>query len=51
MVALLTATDLVKSYRTDGAEQVVLRGVSMTVEAGEWVGRDSELWPSEPVPP
>jgi putative ABC transport system ATP-binding protein len=37
MVALLIATGLVKAYRTDGAEQVVLRGVSMTVEAGEWI--------------
>ena len=37
MVPLLTATGLVKSYRTDGAEQVVLRGVSMTVEPGEWI--------------
>src|SRR6476620_523211 len=37
MVALLTATDLVKSYRNDGAEQVVLRGVSMTVQPGEWI--------------
>jgi putative ABC transport system ATP-binding protein len=35
--ALLVARDLVKSYRNDGAEQAVLRGVSMTVEPGEWV--------------
>jgi putative ABC transport system ATP-binding protein len=34
---LLTANDLVKSYRSDGAEQAVLRGVSMTVEPGEWI--------------
>jgi putative ABC transport system ATP-binding protein len=34
---LLTANDLVKSYRADGAEQAVLRGVSMTVEVGEWI--------------
>jgi putative ABC transport system ATP-binding protein len=34
---LLTANDLVKSYRADGAEQAVLRGVSMTVEPGEWI--------------
>ena len=37
MRALLVARDLVKSYRNDGAEQAVLRGVSMTVEPGEWV--------------
>ena len=37
MVALLIAWDLVKSYRTSDAEQAVLRGVSMTVELGEWV--------------
>jgi len=34
---LLVATDLVKAYRTDGAEHLVLRGVSMTVESGEWI--------------
>jgi putative ABC transport system ATP-binding protein len=34
---LLVAHDLVKSYRSAGTEQVVLRGVSMAVEAGEWV--------------
>ena len=37
MTALLTARDLVKSYRTGDTEQAVLRGVSMTVESGEWV--------------
>jgi putative ABC transport system ATP-binding protein len=37
MAPLLTATSLVKSYRADGAEQAVLRGVSMTVEPGEWI--------------
>jgi len=37
MGELLVATDLVKAYRTDGAEQLVLRGVSMTVESGEWI--------------
>jgi putative ABC transport system ATP-binding protein len=31
------ARDLVKSYRTGDTEQPVLRGVSMTVEPGEWV--------------
>jgi putative ABC transport system ATP-binding protein len=34
---LLTATGLVKSYRTDHAEQAVLRGVSMSVDRGEWI--------------
>ncbi len=37
MTALLIARDLVKSYRTGDTEQPVLRGVSMTVEPGEWV--------------
>ena len=37
VVALLVARDLVKSYRTGDAEQSVLRGVSMSVEPGEWV--------------
>jgi putative ABC transport system ATP-binding protein len=37
MPPLLTATDLVKSYRADGEAQAVLRGVSMTVEPGEWI--------------
>jgi putative ABC transport system ATP-binding protein len=35
--ALLVAQDLVKSYRTGDTGQVVLSGVSMTVEPGEWV--------------
>jgi putative ABC transport system ATP-binding protein len=34
---LLVARDLVKSYRTGETEQAVLRGVSVTVEPGEWV--------------
>jgi putative ABC transport system ATP-binding protein len=34
---LLIARDLVKSYRNDGAKQVVLRSVSLTVAPGEWV--------------
>jgi putative ABC transport system ATP-binding protein len=33
---LLAARDLVKSFHTDGATQPVLRGVSVTVERGEW---------------
>ena len=37
MTALLIARDLVKSYQTGDAEQAVLRGVSMTVQPGEWV--------------
>jgi putative ABC transport system ATP-binding protein len=37
MTALLSARDLLKSYRTGAAKQEVLRGVSMTVEPGEWV--------------
>ena len=37
MTSLLIARDLVKSYRTGDTEQPVLRGVSMTVEPGEWV--------------
>ena len=37
VTALLIARDLVKSYQTGDAEQAVLRGVSMTVEPGEWV--------------
>jgi len=37
MTALLRARDLRKSYRTGATEQVVLRGVSMTVDPGEWV--------------
>jgi putative ABC transport system ATP-binding protein len=37
VAALLVARDLVKSYRTGRGEQAVLRGVSMTVEPGEWL--------------
>jgi putative ABC transport system ATP-binding protein len=37
VTALLVARDLVKSYRTGDTEQAVLRGVSLTVEPGEWV--------------
>jgi putative ABC transport system ATP-binding protein len=37
VVALLKARGLVKSYRAGDAAQVVLRGVSMEVEPGEWV--------------
>jgi putative ABC transport system ATP-binding protein len=37
VAALLIARDLVKSYGADGRGQAVLRGVSMTVEQGEWV--------------
>jgi putative ABC transport system ATP-binding protein len=37
VTALLCARDLAKSYRIGESEQAVLRGVSMTVESGEWV--------------
>ncbi|HTN80369.1 MAG TPA: hypothetical protein VMK16_11895 [Acidimicrobiales bacterium] len=37
MTALLVAQDVVKSFRTGDTEQAVLRGVSMTVDSGEWV--------------
>jgi putative ABC transport system ATP-binding protein len=37
VTALLVAQELVKSFRTGPTEQTVLRGVSMTVEPGEWV--------------
>jgi putative ABC transport system ATP-binding protein len=37
VTALLIVRGLTKSYRTGDTEQAVLRGVSMTVEAGEWV--------------
>jgi putative ABC transport system ATP-binding protein len=34
---LLRASDLEKSFRTDGAHRPVLRGLSLQVEVGEWV--------------
>jgi putative ABC transport system ATP-binding protein len=37
MAALLEATDLVKTFRTDGVERPVLRGLSLSVTSGEWV--------------
>jgi putative ABC transport system ATP-binding protein len=37
VTAILTARDLVKSYRVGQTRETVLRGVSMTVELGEWV--------------
>ena len=37
VTALLIARDLAKSYRVGDSEQAVLRGVSMSVEQGEWV--------------
>jgi putative ABC transport system ATP-binding protein len=37
VTSILIARDLTKSYRTGDREQAVLRGVSMTVEPGEWV--------------
>jgi putative ABC transport system ATP-binding protein len=37
VTALLIARGLIKSYRTGDTEQAVLRGVSVTVEPGEWV--------------
>jgi putative ABC transport system ATP-binding protein len=35
---VLDAAGLVKSFRTDGVERPVLRGVSLQVAPGEWVG-------------
>jgi putative ABC transport system ATP-binding protein len=37
MSALLEVSDLVKAFRADGVERPVLRGVSLTVDTGEWV--------------
>ena len=37
MVALLEATGLEKSFRSDQVERQVLRGVSLAVASGEWV--------------
>lgn len=37
MVALLDARDLEKTFRTQGVERPVLRGLSLAVERGEWV--------------
>jgi putative ABC transport system ATP-binding protein len=37
MPTLLTATGLVKTFSTGAAQTPVLRGVSMAVEAGDWV--------------
>jgi putative ABC transport system ATP-binding protein len=35
--ALLDAADLTKSFRADGVERPVLRGLSLTVERGAWI--------------
>jgi len=35
--ALLEAVDLVKSFRADGVERPVLRGLSLTVDRGAWI--------------
>jgi putative ABC transport system ATP-binding protein len=37
MVALLEARELVKSFRAEGVERPVLRGLSLAVAPGEWV--------------
>ena len=35
--ALLEAADLVKSFRADGVERPVLRGLSIAVDRGAWI--------------
>jgi putative ABC transport system ATP-binding protein len=37
MAALLVARSLEKSFRTEGVERPVLRGLSLEVDPGEWV--------------
>ncbi len=37
MAALLVARGLEKSFRTEGVERPVLRGLSLEVDRGEWV--------------
>jgi putative ABC transport system ATP-binding protein len=37
VTAILEATGLAKTFRAEGVERPVLRGVSLTVEPGEWV--------------